>query len=48
MLRAFVIFLSSASAKSASTREEYLEKSSLVPGQAFLLHFFGGLFGISR
>ena len=29
------------------TREEHLEKSSLVPGLKFLLHFFDKLFGIA-
>ena len=34
-------------APGAHTREEYLEKSSLVPGLTFLLHFFDKLFGIA-
>ncbi len=33
-------------APGAHTREERLEKSSLVPGLTFLLHFFDGLFGL--
>ena len=34
-------------APGAHTREERLEKSSLVPGLTFLLHFFGKLFDIA-
>ena len=34
-------------APGAHTREERLEKSSLVPGLTFLLHFFDKLFGIA-
>ena len=34
-------------APDAHTREEHLEKSSLVPGLTFLLHFFNGLFNFA-
>jgi di/tripeptidase len=34
-------------APGAHTREEHLEKSSLVPGLSFLLHFFNGLFNFA-